>query len=215
MRTAVPAERLAQLLVTQIGSNFLLEDGEEAALRAALPRALERSETCFRAAVKNKYYWRDGEVFFNPYHSAQYCIFLYFLSNTLFKIGGASLLADKVYYLNKLLNSLDLYYEVEMPDVFFTDHPVGSVIGRGKFSPHFSFAQNCTVGNNKGVYPEFGENVRLMSGARILGRCKVGSNVILSSGAYVKDTDIPGCTIVFGQSPNLVLKHRDPAYFAR
>jgi serine O-acetyltransferase len=38
-------------------------------------------------------------------------------------------LADRIYYLNKALNGLDLFYEVEMPDVFYLDHPVGTVIG--------------------------------------------------------------------------------------
>lgn len=214
MRIAIEKTRLADLVTTQVRTNFLLEEGEEFTLCSAIPQALARAEKCF-AASKNKYYRRDGEVFFNPYHSAQYSIFLYFLSNTLFKTSGPSLLADKVYYLNKLLNSLDLYYEIELPDVFFTDHPVGTVLGRAKYGERFSFSQGCTVGNNKGVYPEFGENVRLFSGARILGRCKVGSNVILSSGTYVKDTDIPDFTIVFGQSPNLTFKTREPEYFAR
>ena len=35
--------------------------------------------------TNNKYYNKDGEAFFNPFHSGQWCIFLYYLSNTIFK----------------------------------------------------------------------------------------------------------------------------------
>lgn len=213
MQIAISGEKLAELVLTQIRTNFLLEEGEEKAVLAALPTALARAEKSF-AASRNKYYRREGEVWFNPYHSAQYCIFLYFLSNTLWR-AKAGVLCDKVYCLNKMINALDLFYEVEMPEIFFTDHPVGSVIGRAKFGSHFSFSQGCTVGNNKNVYPEFGENVRLMSGARVLGKSRLGSNIIISSGCYVKDQDVPDCCLVFGQSPKLIFKHRDAEFFAR
>ncbi|TEB40985.1 transferase, partial [Flavobacterium circumlabens] len=32
-----------------------------------------------------------------------------------------------------MLNSCDLFYEVNLPDIFFLDHPLGTVIGRGVF----------------------------------------------------------------------------------
>ena len=46
---------------------------------------------------------------------------------------------DKIYYLNRLLNSVDLFYKVTLPDIFMLDHPLGSVIGRGTFGNYFSF----------------------------------------------------------------------------
>lgn len=117
-----------------------------------------------------------------------------------------SRLADKVYYLNKMLNGCDLYHQVELPKFFRLDHPVGSVMGRAVYGEGFMFAQNCTVGNNKGIYPIIGENVRMCAYSSILGNCKIGNNVILGAHAAVKDTDIPDNSIVFGQSPNLILK---------
>jgi serine O-acetyltransferase len=111
------------------------------------------------------------------------------------------------------LNHLDLFYEVNLPKVFFLDHPVCSVIGRAVYGELFSFSQNCTVGNNKGVYPTIGRNVRMASGSKVLGDCRIGDNVIISANAYVKDTDIPSCSLVFGSSPNLVLKSRSESYF--
>ena len=214
MKLALTDEKLHELLVTQVRSNFLLEDGEAALLQEGTAEALRRAEICF-AASANKYYRREGEVFFNPYHSGQYCLFLYFLARAVRGQHGVIPLCDKLYLLNKMLNALDLFYEVEMPEVFFTDHPVGTVLGRARYGQGFSFAQNCTVGNNHGAYPEFGDNVRLLSHARVLGRCRIGNNVILSSGCYVKDADVPDCSLVFGESPNLICKQRDPEFFAR
>ena len=155
----------------------------------------------------NKYYSRDGETYFNPFHSGQYCIYLYFLSNEVWKAGN-DLLADKIYYLNKIMNGLDMFYQVELPDYFSLDHPVGSVIGRGHYSDGFSFGQNCTVGNNKGIYPTLGYNFRMCANSTILGNCLVGDNVTLGAGTLVKDQDIPSDSLVFGQSPNLIIKHK-------
>ena len=42
----------------------------------------------------------------------------------------------------------------------------------------------------------------------ILGESKIGNNVILSSGSLVKDARIPDNSIVFGQSPNLIIKQK-------
>lgn len=67
-------------------------------------------------------------------------------------------------------------------------------------------SQGCTVGNNHGEYPSFGESVFMLSNSKVLGGCEIGSHVIISANTYIKDTDIPSGSIVFGQSPNLVIK---------
>jgi serine O-acetyltransferase len=42
----------------------------------------------------------------------------------------------------------------------------------------------------------------------ILGNSKIGNNVILGAGACVKDQDIPDNSMVFGSSPNLIIKKK-------
>lgn len=201
-------DTLNKLIRHQIHNLFLLEPTDNEILTRSLPAALNKVEQCFSQS-KNKYYRKDGEVFFSIYHSGQYCIFLYFLARQVFLEGPEHrILADKIYYLNKTLNGLDLYYEIAMPDVFHLDHPVGSVMGRAKYGNNFTFAQLCTVGNNKGVFPKIGENVQMLSGSKILGNCIIGDNVIVSANAYIKDTNIPANSLVFGSSPNLVIKQR-------
>lgn len=115
-------------------------------------------------------------------------------------------LSDKIYYLNKALNGCDLYYEVNLPDFFTLDHPVGSVMGRAEYGDGFSFSQCCTVGNNRGIYPRIGKNVKMCAYSSIIGDCKVGDNVIIGANSGIKDCDVPENTVVFGQYPNNTFK---------
>ena len=214
MLLEIPSAEIQKLVIKQIDNLFFLTKEEGEILKMAILDALEQAKYSFSFS-KNKYYKKNGQPYFNPYHSGQYAVFLYFLSRTIFvKYSYARTLADRVYYLNKALNSVELFYEVDMPKVFFADHPIGSVMGRASYSDQFSFAQNCTVGNNHGVYPVIGRNVKMASGATILGGCNVGDNVILSAHSYVKDADIPSNSIVFGISPNLIIKkNKEESYF--
>lgn len=195
------------LVCHQLSNLFLMETDERKRVHDAFETTLARVDACFSAST-NKYYRSADQVLFSPYHSGQYCIFLYYLANTAFQSGGhqPSVVCDKLYMLNKALNGLDLYYEVAMPDVFFLDHPVGSVMGRAQYGDGFSFSQNCTVGNNKGRYPTIGRNVKMMSGSKILGGATIGDGAIISANAYVKGQDVPPNSIVFGSSPNLIFK---------
>lgn len=43
----------------------------------------------------------------------------------------------------------------------------------------------------------------------IIGDSHIGDNVTLGAGALVKDTDIPPNSLVFGQSPNLIIKKKN------
>jgi serine O-acetyltransferase len=206
LKISVPQARLVELLHTQLRHLMLLDEATEPALlQAHLPRALQRLAWLF-GHINNKYYRQGGEVFFNPWHTAQYGIFLYLLSSEVYRAEGPVTLCDKLYGLNKVINAVDMFYEVELPDVFFMDHPVGTVLGRARYGRFFSFSQGSTVGNNRGIFPTIGERVALMSGASLIGNSRIGNNVVIASGASVKDQDIPDNSIVFGRSPSLVIK---------
>ena len=123
-----------------------------------------------------------------------------------FSEAGQKRLADKIYYLNKLLNSVDLYHEVNLPDIWLCEHPLGTVIGRGTFGVRFFFMQRCSIGHNHGIYPVLGNNVRMFFDSKIIGNSHIGNNVVISATSYIKDQDVPDDVIVFGQSPNLVFK---------
>ncbi len=51
-----------------------------------------------------------------------------------------------------------------------------------------------------------GNNITMYSNSKILGKSKIGDNVIIGANAYVKDTDIPDNSMVFGEFPNLIIK---------
>lgn len=141
----------------------------------------------------------------NPFNSVMYCNYLYQVSHILYK-NGYSIIADKVYYLNKMLNALDLFYAIELPEHWNCEHPIGSVMGRARYGDFFLFYQGCTVGGNHTNYPIIGNNVTMYSNSKILGKCNIGNNVVIGANTYIKDTDIPDNTMVFGQYPNLIIK---------
>lgn len=169
--------------------------------------ALKRVENCFKHCG-NKYYFDNSKCIFSPFHSVQYSIYLYYLSNTIYQKKGENDISTKLYYLNKVMNCVDWYYQIYLPDIFCAEHPLSSVMGRANYSNKFFFYQGCTVGGNKGKYPYIGENVIMYSNSTIIGESKIGNNVILSTGTIVKDESIPSNSIVFGQSPQLIIKQR-------
>jgi serine O-acetyltransferase len=142
----------------------------------------------------------------NHLYTDQYAVFLYYLSNTLNRRGNSEL-ASKAYIVNKALSGADLFYEVELPEIFAVQHPVGTVLGRGKFANHMLVYQRCSVGANlDNVYPTFREGVVMYGGSAVIGKCEIGPNTWLSIGTTVMDQDVPGNCVVFGRSPNLVIK---------
>lgn len=211
IEVTIGREALLSNLYRQISSFWGIDGKEKLLIEDNLDVVLARCEINL-SAVQNKYIVNGlGGVKLNPFHSVQYMILLYYLSNTLYKNGKGGQLSDKLYYLNKTMNGVDMFYAIEMPEHFFAEHPVGSVMGRGKFSDGFFFYQGCTVGGTKdrnGIisYPELGENVHMFANSSILGKCKIGNNVNIGAGAIVKNQDVPDNCIVFGESPHLIIK---------
>ncbi|MEY8334613.1 hypothetical protein AALB53_16135 [Lachnospiraceae bacterium 47-T17] len=217
-------EQLRELVIRQLSNFYGIEERDVFYIETYLDEAIGRTLKCF-SHVKNKYYQRND---INAFHSGQYFIFLYYLSNTIYNgeirggekrsmgiFGEERRICDKIYCLNKLFSSCDAYYEVELPDYFFIEHPLASVIGRAKIGNGFSFMQGCTVGGNNGIYPTIGEHVIMFSNSKILGNCHVGSNVLVGANAYIKDMDIPDFVMVFGQYPNIIIKQNCNAFISR
>lgn len=202
-----PSEiELRDLVVRQSSSLYQISDGEVAEIEAAIPGALAACEESF-SRIRNKYYSdASGEVRLDPLHGCQWAAFLYRLTRKLYVSGRGGGLCDKIYALLRVLSGADLFYQVELPDIMFFDHPLGAVMGRASYSDYFTFSQGCTVGNNHGVYPRFGESVFMLSDSKVIGNCRIGHDVIISAGAFVKDEDVPPGSLVFGQSPNLTIK---------
>jgi len=172
-----------------------------------LPRfvdlALGRVEHCF-SRVRLKGFFADGEARFSHWHCDQYAIFLYYLANSAFRERPGHPIADKAYALNKALHALDAFYEVDLPDVFAVQHPVGTVLGRGHYADYFICYHNCTVGANlDNDYPSFGRGIVMYGGSRVIGKTVVGDNSFVSTGAIIIDGGaLDADSILHGIYPN-------------
>lgn len=210
----IPKEEILAQLLMQLKSHFNISEDEKSIIEERFDYALAACEENFSHS-ENKYYFTEvgGAKMcrFNPYHSVQYMTFLYYLSHDIYKNSNAGQLCDKTYYLNKIFHSVDLFYAIDLPTHFGAEHPLGAVMGRAKYSNGFFFYQGCTVGGTYDKegnihYPIIEENVKMYANSSILGKCHIGKNVQIGAGALVKNQDVPDKSIVFGQSPNLIIK---------
>lgn len=212
-----PLHTIKDMLLNQISNNFFKSIEDERLITKHMHKVLERFENNIKYN-NNKYYYNfnekgEKEAYFDPLHTCQWLLFLYLTANTIYKyetvkLEAARIVCDKIYSQSKTMSGCDLYYEVEMPDIFCLDHPTGAFIGRATYGNGFAFTQGCTVGNNNEIYPIIGENVTMHTGSKILGNSHIGNNCVISAGTYIKDQDIPANSIVFGKSPKLIIKAR-------
>lgn len=189
---------------------FYWTEIDERIIDHALPNVLKAVEKTF-CRLPDKRFYDGNHVLFSPYMSVQWMIFLYRLSHEIY-CGGNEKEAGQVYYLNKIMHSNDWFYAVELPPHFLCEHPLGSVLGRAKYGDYFFVYQGTTVGGNRSngqlCYPTIGDNVIMFANATILGNAHIGSNVVVSAQTYIINEDIPDNCIVFGKSPNLIIKEK-------
>lgn len=211
---ALPKTELEGAVFKQLESFFpSLTEVEKHMIEDCLEVVIPQCEYNFSHS-ENKYFSavKDGRRItrFDAFHSIQWMTLLYYLSHELYL--RKSNLCDKVYYLNKIMHSVDLFYAIELPQIWSAEHPLGTVMGRAKYSNGFFFYQGCTVGGTKDkdgniYYPVIEENVRMYSNSSILGNCHIGKGAQIGAGAIVKNQDVPAGSVVFGQSPNLIIKY--------
>ncbi len=205
-------EEIEKILFHQLGQHWLEIDEE--VIRKAVPGAIKSIEGNF-AGLPNRRFYCDGEVQFSPYMSVHWMIFLYRLAHEIYVQCDSSTPkeADQIYYLNKIMHSNDWLYAVELPLHFLCEHPLGSVLGRAQYGDYLFVYQGTTIGGggrSKGqlCYPVLGNNVILFANSTVLGDTHIGNNVVVSAESYIINEDIPDNCIVFGQSPNLVIKSK-------
>lgn len=212
MELTLPKENILKQLVKQLSNFFEISEEDIHAIDLSIDDALEKCEYNFEHSGNNYYKSRMGGGKFDACHSVQYMIFLYYMSNLLYQRGGCNGLCDKVYYLNKIMNGVDLFYAIELPSIFGAEHPLGTIMGRAEYGDGFFFYQGCTVGGDRDkqgnlYYPKIGSNVRMYAHSAIIGKCVIGNNAQIGAGAIVKNQDVPANSVVFGESPNLIIKH--------
>lgn len=184
--------RLGAYVRAQITQFFPTGDDPELGLiDVHLDEALGRLERCI-AQVRM---WTPGQ--FDVLHSSQYCIFLYYLSNTIWRRERARSVCSKLFLLNKALNAIDCFYEIELPEVFFIGHSVGIVLAKATYCNHLVLYQNSTVGKNHGEAPVLEDGVILYPNTAVIGRCRVRSRSIIAQGVSVISRDTEAGRIAY------------------
>ncbi len=175
---------------------------EEGALRKGVEWVFERLAK-LHGRTADKYYFRNGQAYFDHLHGDQYATYIYFLSRYCATESGDRDLAAKLYLLNKALFAVDIYFEVQLPEIFLLCHPVGTVLGRATYQDYLVVSQNCTVGNIDSVYPELGWGTVLCSGSSVLGGCKFGDSVCVGAGSMVMNLTVPAQHNVVGRAKDV------------
>ena len=187
------------LSYTQRQLSHFFPDGHTADLRqeaTSLDLALDRVRHCFERISLHRY-CESGEARLNHLYSDHYLMYLWFLSNTLWKAGADPQLVSKLYYLNKALHAFDCVYDTPMPDIFLVFHGSGAVLGKAKYSDYFVAFQGTTIGAHAGKYPRLGRGVSLAAHSSIIGDCEIGNRVSIGSQAGVFKKDIADDHLVY------------------
>ncbi|MCT7958218.1 hypothetical protein [Laspinema palackyanum] len=200
MITSLTIDQLENYLLSSI-SNHIPDGWTGYSLKQFLKDAMDRIDYCF-SHIHRKYYRNEGKVVFNHLNTDHMASLLYFLGNTVWQATGDEELPTRLFYLNKILHSLDLYFSVQMPKVFMLVHPVGTVIGQAEYSDYLVIYQNVTIGSDDGLYPKLGKEVIFYAKSSLVGNCHVGNNIVFGSNSFLINTDIPDDTIVVGRYPN-------------
>ncbi|HEY7986645.1 MAG TPA: hypothetical protein VIE17_06960 [Methylophilaceae bacterium] len=170
-------------------------DGRQGTIKEVLSRHVDQTLARIEKCINAVQMWPENK--FNYLHSSQYCIYLYFLANTIWRNEADAMICTKLFSLNKMLNGIDLFYEIEMPDIFFIGHSVGIVLSKATYGNYLVLYQNSTVGKNHGVAPVIGEGVVMYPNTAIIGRCHIADHTVLAMGTHIVNGDTPGNCFVF------------------
>jgi serine O-acetyltransferase len=100
-----------------------------------IPEALSKIYENFKSLSLSR--CNNGmEIIFSPCDTVSWAVFLYYLSNLLWK-NHCEEEATVVYYLNKVLHSVEWFYALELPNHFFAEHPLNSVLGKAEYGDYF------------------------------------------------------------------------------
>jgi serine O-acetyltransferase len=152
---------------------------------------------------------------FDYFNSGHYATFLYYLSNLFYKNNNDTL-ATRLFLLNKAINGIDLYHQIDMPDIFGIGHTVGMVFSKASYANYCVFHQGCTVGRNQDDRPILEEGVILYPQSSVIGKCRVRKNTVIAPGVQLVNTDTPGNCIVFtGERGKPIFKEITETYAYR
>lgn len=190
-------------------NNFFPSKNNNSIDNYSIKYALDRTNNCI-SKIKS-----IEKTEFNYLNSGQYATFLYFLSKYIYDCGNKEL-ATKIFLLNKSLNGIDLFYEVNFPEYFIIGHTVGMVFSKAQYSNYCVFHQGCTVGRNLDDRPILGEGVVMYPGSMIIGKCEIKPNTVVTPGVKIVNKNSPGNCYVFQKdNGDLIYKNINEIFYKR
>ncbi len=172
--------------------------------------ALDRTENCFKY-IKVRNYKSGDNTTFSHLHGDQYAHFLYYFSNSLWKLSENKAICDKVAYLNRALHNFFFSYKGQLPDIFLFVHPIGTIIGNAHFENYLVICQNVTINTRAirgGSEPKIAEGVFLGTGSKILGNSCIGKRVSIGTDVIIYNEIIPDDSTVYLDENKKVIRPR-------
>ncbi|MGP1476848.1 MAG: serine O-acetyltransferase, partial [Phocaeicola sp.] len=77
----------------------------------------------------------------------------------------------------------------------------------------FNISEGTLIGNAQGKLagvPTIGDNVCMNANSIIIGKCKIGNNVLIAPGAFV-NFDVPDNSIVIGNPGRIIQRDSSPS----
>ena len=112
-----------------------------------------------------------------------------------------SLIYKLLYKLVQIITGIELPCEVPIGKNFVIEHSGGIVVsGFAKFGDNCRIRNGVVVGLSRvqdPCAPQFGDNVDIGTGAKVLGNIRIGNNVLIGANAVVL-TDVPDNCIAVG-----------------
>lgn len=199
-------------------ANTFFPDGNiitNADLSAGVADALARTEHCF-LQIKTARYCTGKVACFDHLYSDQYLMFLWFLSNALWKRGSGRNVLNKIYLLNKCLHAFDCAFDTALPDIFIVIHGVGTVLGKAVYADYLAVYHGCTVGQTQGHYPNIGRGVGLGAGACLIGKSSIGDFASIGSGCSIVNRDVESGAVAYRDDNGQLTERKGrPAAIAR
>lgn len=167
--------------------------------------ALDKLNHCFGFCLLERYK-KGSQTLYNHLYSDHNIVLFWFLASIAHREFKNTTLANKLYYLNKIMHGFDCMYDTNLPDVFLIFHGSGTVLGKATYSNFFVALQGVTVGSHKGGYPNLGSGVALASGSSVIGNCSIGDNSSIGSNTHIFRVNVPSNSVAYSNEGKVLIK---------
>lgn len=180
-------------------------------MKIGIKEAIERCEYCFLHII-NEQYHKGDKAYFSHLHGDQYATFIYFLSNSIWMRFQEKVICDKLLNLQRVLHGFFLSYKCPMPNIFYLNHPIGSIIGNAIYSDGLCISQNVTINThidkNGKLDLYIGKGVFLGPGSKIIGNKKIGDRVSVGADVILYNKEIKDDMVAINENGNIIIRKR-------